>query len=124
MEPTTVEAIAMVPANTSVQTLVLWAVAVSQLLTVALTIWNLMSSGNRANAKKLEDHDRSLSSHDQRLIALEHDRAAMPTQKDFHELEVSMAQVQGSMAVLAERLKPLESISERLQEWMMEMGRK
>lgn len=108
----------------NISPIVVWVIALSQLLTFGLTIWNLMASGSRSNAKKIEEHERTLTLHDQRLITLEHDRKDMPTQKDFHELEVAMTELKGSMAVLVERLKPIEAIGERAQEWMLEQNKR
>ncbi len=104
--------------------IVVWVIAFSQLLTFGLTVWNIMSSGSRSNARRIDEHERSLTNHDQRLSALEHDRKDAPTQKDFHELEVAMTELKGSIAVVLERLKPIEAIGDRAQEWMLEQGRR
>lgn len=101
----------------------IWVVAGSQVLTFALTVWNLLSSGSRANAKKLGDHDDVLANHNGRLMALESGLREMPTQRDFHELELNMQKLTGTMDVLAQRLRPLESITERVQEMLIQQGK-
>ena len=103
---------------------VVWVIALSQLLTFALTIWGLVSSGSRANSKRLDDHADRLQSHGDRLAALEIATREMPKRKDFHDLDLRMTKLQGAMEVLTERLKPIEAISERLQEVLLEQGRK
>lgn len=103
---------------------VIWIVAASQVLTFGLTVWNIMSSGSRANTKRLDDHADRLQSHGNRLQALEMGQQQLPSSKDFHDLDVRMTKLQGAMEVLTERLKPVESIAERLQEAMIEQGRK
>lgn len=103
---------------------VVWVIALSQLLTFALTIWGLVSSGSRANSKRLDDHADRLQSHGDRLSALEIATREMPKRKDFHDLDLRMTKLQGAMEVLTERLKPIEAISERLQEVLLEQGRK
>lgn len=103
---------------------VVWVIALSQLLTFALTIWGLVSSGSRANSKRLDDHADRLQSHGDRLSALEIATREMPKRKDFHDLDLRMTKLGGAMEVLTERLKPIEAISERLQELMLEQGRK
>lgn len=103
---------------------VVWVIALSQLLTFALTVWNLVSSGSRANARTLETHGEMLNAFDTRLSALEHSMREGPSRRDFHELDLRMTKLGGAMEVLTERLKPIEAISERLQELMLEQGRK
>jgi hypothetical protein len=103
---------------------VVWVIALSQLLTFALTVWNLVSSGSRANARKLEIHGESLNDLENRISAVELTLREIPSRRDFHDLDLRMTKLQGAMEVLIERLKPIEAISERLQEVLLEQGRK
>lgn len=103
---------------------VVWVIALSQLLTFGLTVWNLVSSGSRANAKRLDEHGDRLQSHGNRLQALEMANQQLPSSKEFHDLDVRMTKLQGALEVLTERLKPVEAIAERLQEAMIIEARK
>jgi hypothetical protein len=103
---------------------VVWVIALSQLLTFGLTLWNLFAAGGRNNARKLDEHQVTLNRHDSRISALELAHLQMPSRKDFHDLEVTMTTLKGSMAVLTERLRPLEAITERMQDLMIEQGKK
>jgi hypothetical protein len=107
----------------NISPVVVWVVALSQLLTFGLTVWNLMASGSRANAKRLEDHAARLQTHGERLTNIEMAMRAGPTSNDFHQLDLRMTKLQGSMEVLIERLKPVESISERMQELMLDQAK-
>ena len=44
----------------------------------------------------------------------------IPKRDDFHSLDKKMTQLEGTMSVLMERLRPVEAISERLQEVLIE----
>lgn len=99
---------------------VVWVIALSQLLTFGLTVWNLIASGSRANARTLETHGETLRGLDSRLSAVELSMREIPTRKDFHDLDKQMTELRGSIGVLMERLRPVEAISERLQEVMIE----
>lgn len=104
----------------NISPLIVWAVALSQLLTFGLTVWGLVSSGSRANARRLDDHANRLQGHADRITALEMAQESGPTRSDFHNLELKMSELQGAMHVLTQRLKPVEAISERLQEVLLE----
>lgn len=107
----------------NISPLVVWAIALSQLLTFGLTIWNMMSSGSRANAKRLEDHSSQLGRHSERIQGVEQALSDIPTRNDFHKLDKQMTQLSGSLDVLTERLRPLEAITDRMQELMLERGK-
>lgn len=108
----------------NISPIIVWVIALSQLLSFGLTLYSLFSSGSKKNAERLEQHGTRLAEHDQRLGAVEHTMRDIPTQRDFHELETQMTRMTGAMNVLSERMKPVEAITERLQEWIIEQGRK
>lgn len=99
---------------------IVWVIALSQLLTFGLTVYNLFAAGGRVNAKNIEKHDEKLHLHDQRIAAVELAYRTVPNRKDFHDLEVTMTELKGGMAVLTEKLRPLQSITERMQEALMQ----
>jgi hypothetical protein len=103
---------------------VVWVIALSQLLTFGLTVWNMVSSGSRANAKRLDEHAAMLGRHSERIQSLEQAMRDMPTGDDFHALDKQMTELRGAMAVLSERLTPVKAIAERLQEAAVEQARK
>lgn len=103
---------------------VVWVIALSQLLTFALTVWNLVSSGSRANAKTLEKHGETLTALEMRLAATEKQLEEIPHRQDMHSLELQMNTLLGTMNVLTERLKPVEAITERMQELMLELNKR
>lgn len=107
----------------NISPLVVWAIALSQLLTFGLTVWNMLSSGSRSNARRLDEHAGMLSRHSERLQSMEQALRDMPSREDFHQLDKQMTRLSGSLDVLTERLKPLEAITERMQELLLERGK-
>lgn len=103
---------------------VVWVIALSQLLTFGLTLYNLFAAGGRVNAKKIDAHEEKLHLHDQRIAALDLAYRAVPNRKDFHDLEVTMTELKGGMAVLTEKLRPLQQITDRMQDILIEQGKK
>lgn len=104
----------------NISPLVVWVVALSQLLTFALTVWNLISSGSRKNARTLETHGDMLTGLEARVSSVEQTIRSIPDSDDFHKLELQLSKVQGTMQVLTERLRPLEAITDRMQELLLE----
>ncbi len=100
---------------------VVWVIALSQLLTFALTVWNMVSSGSRSNARAIERHSETLTHLEMRISAAEKQLEEIPHRKDIHSLELQMSTLRGVMNVLSERLKPTEAIAERMQELMLEL---
>nr|WP_284701211.1 DUF2730 family protein [Rhodoplanes tepidamans] len=58
-----------------------------------------------------------------RVTKVEDEIAHMPDRETTHRLELSIAEMRGEMKTLAERMKPVAAISERLQELMLQEGR-
>lgn len=99
----------------NISPVVVWVVALSQLLTFGLTIWNLMASGSRANAKKIEDHGRRLDDHGLRINGLEQGQRGLPSKDDMHELELAMEQLKGEMKTMSAVMTGNQAIMERLE---------
>lgn len=114
----------MSPEETSVQVLLLWAVALSTIINLGTVIWNIFSGPSKRNGAKLDEHAATLRGLDGRLSSIEAAHRDMPTRKDFHDLDTRMIKLNGTLDVLTERLKPLEAVTDRAQQWMMEHGSK
>lgn len=99
----------------NISPVVVWVVALSQLLTFGLTIWGLMASGSRANAKKIEEHGQRLDKHDLRISTAEQTLRSQPTATDLHDLELAMEQLKGEMRTMSAVLSGHVAIMERLE---------
>ncbi len=99
----------------NISPLVVWAVALSQLLTFGLTIWNMLASGSRANSRAIEEQGKSLAAHHLRLSSLEQGRAQLPSTSDLHALELTMEQLKGEMRAMTATMQGQTGIMERLE---------
>lgn len=117
------QVVAAAPADTSVQVLNLWALVLLTFTNLGATLWNILSGPSKRNASELKSHADELISLGRRVSSLEDAGKDAPKQKDFHDLELKMSEMMGTMGLLTERLKPLEKVTERLQEWAMEQKR-
>ena len=73
------------------QPAVVWIGALALILNFGLSVWNLLASGSRENAKRLESHAGRLGDHDQRLTGLEQRLSAVPAQGDLHQVQLAWA---------------------------------
>lgn len=119
-----VQVVAGAPADTSVQVLNLWALVLLTFTNLGATFWNILSGPSKRNAAELKAQSETMQRLDQRVAVLETAQQGMPKQQDFHELEMTMSELKGALNVMTERLKPLEAVTARMQEWAMEQGRK
>lgn len=108
----------------------IWVAALSALLSFATTIWNMLNAGAKKNAARLDElfdkvseisdsfqsktaeMDRHLQRHDDRL-------SVMPSIEMMHRLEMAIGRLEGDLGKIDERLKPVASIAERMQELLL-----
>jgi len=121
------------------QILMPWLVAANTIIALATALYASLTSGAKQAAKDLEDYrkknDLRVDDARQRLQALEADMRHLPDRDHAHRMELAIerltsvtqtleAQLSGRMDTLDERLKPVASISSRLQEFLLEQAKR
>jgi len=104
--------------------LIVWVVGLSTLLSFGTTVWNLVNSGSRQNARRISDLEHLAEGLGREVTRLSDKLGQMPDQNMMHRLELSLARLEGHIDRLDERLKPVAAIAERMQEVLIEQGRK
>ena len=99
----------------NISPVVVWVIALSQLLTFGLTIWNMMASGSRANSKAIADHSDRFNRHEGRLSSIEQTLMGMPDAKELHVLQLGMTALQGELQVTRAVIEGNSQIMERLE---------
>ena len=99
----------------NISPVVVWVIALSQLLTFALTIWGLMSSGSRNNAKQLEEHGKRIDRHSERLQGIEASQRSMPSKDDMHSLSLTLEGLRGEVKAMRAEMEGNMAIMERLE---------
>lgn len=109
---------------------VVWAVALSQILSFGLTIWNLMASGGRANARRLDEHGKRIDEHDLRMAKVEQSVGSLPVAQDMHELQLAMEALKGELREMRafidgnnKVMARLEKVVERQEQFLLEAKR-
>lgn len=111
----------------NINPIIVWVVALSQLLTFGLTVWNLVMSGSRANARRLEDHAARLQGHAERLTQLEQAFSSLPAKEDLHKLTLAISDVRGelreirtSQSGFTDTVRRQETVITRLEQYLLE----
>ncbi|MDF2232189.1 hypothetical protein P2H44_06445 [Albimonas sp. CAU 1670] len=114
----------MTAASPEIASIIVWAAGVSNLVALGTTVWNIVSSGARTNAKTLEEHARRLDlvEREIELVKAKLDRG--PTPEAMQQIFVTLARMEGQMEVFNERLMPVKAIAERLQEQALSEGKR
>lgn len=92
---------------------------------------SFFSSGEKTIAADLKKVDARLevtelkvADHGSRLQTVENDMQHLPNREAFHRLELNMAGLSGHIEALKEQLKPIDTLSRRLQEILLEQAKK
>lgn len=99
----------------NISPVIVWVIALSQLLTFGLTVWNLMSSGAKANARRLDEHGTRLQTHGERITQLENTVAALPGNKDLQTLTVALSDVRGDLKAIQAVINGQQEIMKRIE---------
>ena len=94
--------------------------ALASLLAVCLSLYTLVTARNRKDVTELID---AKNGHETRLAKVEIEIAHLPGAQTVHELQLSMIEMKGQLAVIVERVAPIKAIAERLQESLLEHAR-
>ena len=98
------------------------------LLAVAISsggaIYAWITTRSKANGAEIEKLKETMRGQGDRLTALEGELRHMPDSAAAYSLEKSMVELAGRLDVLTERLRPIDSITTRLQEFLLDAARK
>lgn len=119
------------PEETTVQVLIVWALALSTLINFGTVIWNIFSGPSKKNGARLDAMATVLTALEQRITASEQTQRALPSKDDIHELELSMERLKGEMKTLSQVMagqsaitERMESILNRHEDHLLQSGRK
>jgi len=94
----------------------------------------MLSAGEKKLDERQGKSESKLVEHDRRIQAIEGDLKHLPDRNTTHRLELMMAEVVGRLntmekaqdgrfATMEEKLKPIQSVGERLEEVLMEQAK-
>lgn len=105
----------MTPEETTVQVLIVWALALSTLINCGTVIWNIFSGPSRKNGARLDAVTITLIALENRMLTSEQTQRTLPSKDDIHELELSMERLKGEMKTLSQVMTGQAQITERME---------
>lgn len=90
---------------------------------LASLLYTIISSRGKAADARVSSLETRISLLERSMTEVQGDLEHVPGKDASHRLEMSIQRIEGSVAVMEERLKPIASISERLQEFLLEQAR-
>lgn len=90
------------------------------LLGIVSIVYTWITARSRVNGEEIKVLRERSQEHDRRIDRIEKDIEHLPDRNHAHSMQVELAQMRGEIQLLAERLKPVAAISERLQEFLLE----
>ena len=117
-----------------IDTLKDWAGFIALVISIAGSIYAFMTSGSKTNSGKISGMERKLIEHDRRIQTVEDEIKHLPDIDTAHELQLGMTRLAGQLDAqygklsgrldtLNEKLKPIEGIADRLQEFLLERAK-
>lgn len=112
-----------------------WLAPVGAALATGLSLWNFIQSPTRQLAalfdKLKEEMAGEVKAQDVKIMALQAELQILkseiqhlPDRDTAHRLELAIAELNGKIGTLDERLKPVAAISDRMQEILLEQGKR
>jgi hypothetical protein len=103
------------PEETTVQVLIVWALALSTLINFGALIWNIFSGPSKKNGARLDAMAQTLAALDHRLSSVEQSQRVLPSKDDMHELELAMERLKGEMKTMSQVMAGQSAIMERME---------
>ncbi len=105
----------MTPEETTVQVLILWALALSTVINLGTVVWNIFSGPSKKNGARLDALAAQIGLVDQRVAKVEQAQQALPSKDDMHELELVMEGLKGELKAMSAVMKGNTDIMARLE---------
>lgn len=99
-----------------------WASFAAVLISLGGVVYSWLTSGSKANSKRLEEIDSRLNQHAERMNNLEQEVKHLPDQNSVHELQVSLVSMSGDIKVMAQTTRSTSESVKRLEEWALKQG--
>lgn len=107
-----------------------WVVGTNSIFTLGTTIYLLLTSGAKKTATDLDAYKKAnneeiakllenLIEHERRIQSVEADIRYLPNAQQAHQLELAVERLNGRIGTLDEKLKPIDALARRLQEFLV-----
>lgn len=101
----------------------MWIALLALFLSTGTAIWNLLTTGNRRNARDIADLRAGLDKTAGRTDRLEQKVEGLPDREAIHRVELSIAEMAGDMREMRAGLEPIKQMAENLMAVLVDNAR-
>jgi uncharacterized coiled-coil protein SlyX len=99
-----------------------WLAAATAILSLATTVWSVLSSPARKTAERLNAFETRLITLEREVAMLDARLDGLPTREMLHGLELSLTRLETQLGRIDERLRPVAATMERMQDMLVARG--
>ena len=103
-----------------INTFVIWSTAVLSVIAILGHMKTFFGSGEAANSKKLESHERKLTDLDRRTQAVENELKHLPSKDMVNDIRLAVADMRGTVGTLTETLASVSRTVHRIDDYLRE----
>lgn len=92
-------------------------------INLVIVVKNMLSAGEKKLEERVVKVEVKLIEHDRRIQAIENKFEHLPNKDGQHRIELGMAEINGRINVITERLEPLAAVTVRLQNYLIDQGK-
>lgn len=108
-----------------------WTTVIGAVLALCLSVYAIMTKSSKENSETLDDVEKKLGEHGERIQAIEGEIKHLPGQQDVHQMQLTMKDIQKEMvtrsadaqATMKDVQINLATISAESQAWSRSMRR-
>ncbi|WP_319414402.1 DUF2730 family protein [uncultured Cohaesibacter sp.] len=108
----------------SAEDLKLWLAIVTGCLGLVVSAIGYLRQPSKDNSDKITKLTSSVDELDRRVQSIEDEIKHLPDKEQSHSLELTMTKLSGRLDAFEEKLKPIGSIADRLQEFLLEQAKR
>lgn len=94
------------------------------IITLGTLVRTVMTSGEKALAKRIDEIEDEQEAHDRRIQAVEAEFKHLPDRDSQHRIEINMEKLNGRLDTLTESLKPIRANGDLLNQLLREQVKK
>lgn len=94
--------------------------AIALLVSIGSSIYAWLTGRAKEAHGRIDGLERRLNAAEQRISAIEGDIEHLPDKDATHRMEMAIARLEGRLEVMDERLKPVASIANRMNDILLE----
>lgn len=99
-----------------------WLGAAALIISLLTSVYAWLTSGAKANTKRLDSIDNQLTEHDRRIQATESELKHLPDKDDVNDLKLAISELRGTVGRLDENMSGISRTVRRVEGYLTKEG--